>query len=275
MHKDQELLGFAKELAREAGALALKWRGHHQIRLKADRSVVTDADLDVQRLIRARIAERFPEHAFVGEEGEATSKAPAPATWIVDPIDGTDPYSRGLPGWMVSIGLLVAGRPTLGVLYAAATDELYWAMAGQGAFLGEVPIQVDEGTQMGGRSLLLVPSNLHQVARPTSQGKVQGYGSNCLHLALVARGSAQATVLGASQVWDYLAAAIILKEAGGALFSLKGEALNIGALARERQFLVGAVACHPNRLAAVFDSVDVDLPPEIHGFTGQFKAGTF
>lgn len=272
------LLDFTLALAAEAGALALRSQPHLTVTYKSDRSVVTNADVAVQALIRDAVASAWPGHGFVGEEsdeGPSTPEASSDILWIVDPIDGTDPYRRGLPAWAVSIGVLRGKEPLLGVLALPATGEVYGAEAGGPARLNGDPIRVDPSPDVGRTSLLLVPSNLHQVARPTTPGRIQAYGSTCVHLAYVARGSAHAAILGGSSVWDYFAASVILEAAGGALFSLTGERLELGKLARQRASLRGALACHPAAVAGVFDAFDVDLPRGVHGFTGAVRRGTF
>lgn len=273
----EALLSFARSLTEEAGALAISRAGDLKVRYKADRSVVTDADLAVQRLIQGRLAQTFPTHGFVGEEavGAPDPRRDADYVWIVDPIDGTDTFQRGLPAWAVSVGLLRGEEPVLGVMAIPATGEIYWALAGDRAWLDGEPIHVSPGDSLGSGSLTLVPSNLHRLARPITAGRIQGYGSTCFHLACVARGSAQATILGGSSVWDYFAATVILEAAGGALHSLHGQRLDIGPLARARTALPGSIACHPDRVGAVLDAFDVDLPAHLHGFTGSRRRGGF
>lgn len=272
----EEMLAYARTLTREAGELAISRVGGAVARYKPDHSIVTDVDLAVQAFIRERLAQAFPDHGFVGEEeAQGVRREEAELTWIVDPIDGTESFRRGLPGWAVSVGLLKGATPVLGVMAIPATRELYWALAGGQAYLDGEPIHVTPGDELGWSSLTLVPSNLHQVARPTTAGRIQGYGSTCFHLACVARGSAQATVLGRSSVWDYFAATVILEAAGGALYDIRGQRLDIGALARAKVALDGAIACHPDRIAAVFDAFEVHLPRGVHGFTGSVAPGAF
>lgn len=271
-------LPFARELCLRAAELALDWQGRASVHYKADRSVVTEADIAVQRLVRDAVGAAFPSHGVVGEERVKGSKERPEdhdGLWIVDPIDGTDAFSRGLPMWAISIGLYLNGRPTLGVIAQPATGDLYWGVAGGGAFLNGRPIHIDDGPDLGRQSLTLVPSNTHHLARPVSQGKIQGYGSNCLHLLYVARGSAQATVLGSAYVWDYFAAAIILEGAGGRLFSLFGEPLDLTDLSAKQAHLKGAIACHPDRIPAVLAAFDVELPTDLHGFSGKFTTSRY
>jgi fructose-1,6-bisphosphatase/inositol monophosphatase family enzyme len=129
-------LEFAKALASEAAAVA-KRRCHHVTpEEKANLSYVTDLDRDVETMIRERLAARFPEDALSGEE-YAVSGGKGPRRWSIDPIDGTGNLVHGLPLWSISIGLIVAGEPTLGVIVIPPLDELFWAVKGAGAWLGD------------------------------------------------------------------------------------------------------------------------------------------
>ena len=102
---------------------------------KANLSYVTDLDHDLETMIRERLAARFPDDALTGEE-YAASGGKGPRRWSIDPIDGTGNLVHGLPLWSISIGLIVAGEPMLGVIVIPPLDELFWAVKGGGAWLG-------------------------------------------------------------------------------------------------------------------------------------------
>ena len=103
-----ELLSFALELADVADSIAMRaYRSDQAIKRKPDGSFVTPADVETETALRARIAERFPEHAVLGEEeGDDSRSLEAPARWILDPIDGTHSYMRGIPVWATLIACL-------------------------------------------------------------------------------------------------------------------------------------------------------------------------
>lgn len=132
----EEYLELAVRMAREAGKIHLTYfrGGDLAIRTKANVSdVVTRADRESEALIVRMIAERFPDHAVLGEEGGTRGNAHGEWLWVVDPLDGTTNYSQGLPVFTVSIALQHRGETVVGVVYAPYLDELYTATLGGGA----------------------------------------------------------------------------------------------------------------------------------------------
>src|SRR6516162_9337036 len=134
MNTMESELDFVKRLAGEAAAIALSRAKSVMPREKTNLSYVTDIDNDLERMIRARLAARFPDDALTGEEYEVAG-GPGPRRWSIDPIDGTGNLVHGLPLWAVSIGLIDRGEPVLGVIAIPPLGELYWAVKGQGAWL--------------------------------------------------------------------------------------------------------------------------------------------
>src|SRR5262249_21983533 len=106
---------------------------------KADNSIVTEADLKADEIIRNGLMEAFPDHGILTEETSFSGNLQSDFTWLVDPLDGTKAYAKGIPGFCVMIGLLKEGRPYLGVVVDPLEGHLYHAIRGQGAFqtLGE------------------------------------------------------------------------------------------------------------------------------------------
>src|SRR3954454_8191420 len=124
-------LEFVKALAREAAGGALGRAKGVKPQEKANLSYVTDLDHDLERLIRDRLAARFPDDVLTGEE-YAEGGGDGPRQWSIDPIDGTGNLVHGLPLWAVSIGLLDAGEPVLGVIAIPPLGDVYWAVKGGG-----------------------------------------------------------------------------------------------------------------------------------------------
>ncbi len=144
----------AQAVAREAGLLALQMLtdpDRLDVRLKGPHNFVTAADRAVEALIARRLREAFPDDGFLGEElFDAKSPPDTAMLWVVDPIDGTGNYVRSDPDWCVSIGLIVAGAPTIGVLYHSASAQLYAARKGGGATRNGRPIRVSGRKSMKG-----------------------------------------------------------------------------------------------------------------------------
>jgi len=149
-----KFLDDAKEAARLGAAALEQWRHRFSVREKGRFDLVTDADLASQQAIRDFLHQRFPDHAFLGEEAvsqnSSSESAPpirplaegkpgpnAPPTWIVDPLDGTTNYVHDCPMYCVSIGLMVQGELVVGVVFDPSRQEMFQAAKGQGAWLGE------------------------------------------------------------------------------------------------------------------------------------------
>ncbi|MDQ6619403.1 MAG: inositol monophosphatase [Pseudomonadota bacterium] len=137
-------MDFTIDLGREAGELALAHfadRDHLTVENKRPLDLVTEADRDVENLLRARIKARFPEDGFLGEEtvgGAGSSRR----TWVVDPIDGTLNFLRGNDAWAVSIGVMDHDRPLLGVVYAPVRRELFSGAHDEQACLNGSPLKL-------------------------------------------------------------------------------------------------------------------------------------
>ncbi|MBK8049227.1 MAG: hypothetical protein IPK16_20175 [Anaerolineales bacterium] len=128
-----EYRALALKLASEAGSIAAASFGVIEARRKRDGTLVTATDEQIDRSIAAALHAAYPDHAILSEE-QATAYDPAIAfTWVVDPIDGTTNFARGVPLWGVSIALLWHGDPVVGVLNFPLVNELYSAIKGSGA----------------------------------------------------------------------------------------------------------------------------------------------
>ena len=238
------LLQTALEAARRAGDLLLrKLPLSRQVRYKGERDIVTDADEAAQQLIAEIIHERFPKHAFLGEEGEhaAAVNSPTP-TWIVDPLDGTTNYARRYPSFCVSVGLAEAGVLRVGAIYDPARREMFYAQQGHGAFLqrgraGAQPIQVSaiadlEETLVGvdwARDPVLRARTVAAVTRAAVTCRsVRATGSAALALAYLGAGWMDAYFHLMLMPWDVAAGALIIREAGGVLTTPAGAEWTLG-----------------------------------------------
>lgn len=219
-----ERLAFAARLARRAGELAHGAFGTAATSLKGRHDVLTEMDPKVERLIRAALAERYPDDAFLGEEeGISGSLDTAGRAWVVDPIDGTANYARGIDRYCVSIACVEDGRPVLGVIYDPCHDRLYAARAGGGAWLGERRLAVspvdtlDAATIECGWSTRRPAADwLAMVERIMSAGaSVRRLGSGAMGLADVAAGRLEGYAELHINSWDCAAGLLLVREAGG------------------------------------------------------------
>ncbi len=221
-------LAFARQIVAEAGKIAMSYFDTGiKVDTKSDGSPVTRADKEVEQFIRARLEERFPEDGILGEEeGEARKKE---RTWIVDPIDGTYNFARGIPIWSTLLALEVGQDIVLGIVSAPAINEVFYAEKGHGAFKGDKQIHVSKVNKLasamfnfGGPNRIvdkgLWPA-LTECVKLTERQR--GFG-DYLGFSLVFEGRSEAMLETGVQPWDLAPMKIIVQEAGGEYFDLAG-----------------------------------------------------
>lgn len=230
MPSTAELLDFATHLAWTGGRRTLAWFNCEvPAELKADGSPVTIADRDAEATMRALLAERFPDHGIVGEEhGEVQGRVPI--RWIIDPIDGTRTFLRGVPFYGTLVGVEVAGEPTVGVVYIPALDELVAAGKGLGCRWNGRPCRVATTTSLD--KALVVATDETAVRRRlgpdahdawTRATAMQRTWADCYGYVLVATGRSEIAMDAVMALWDNAALLPIIEEAGGRFTSWKGE----------------------------------------------------
>ncbi len=213
-------------IAQEAGQLALAdWQPgepNATVREKAPGQPVCDSDLAVNAFLRERLSPLLPEAGWLSEEtvNEEARRAKELA-WVVDPIDGTRDYVRGRPGWCVSVALVRAGEPVLGVLVAPARDEVWMAEAGQGAWRNGTAIAT--GSHNHARTARMPidrrPTNSDVIVLPKPN-------SIALRIGMVAADEADLVLTARwGHEWDIAAAHCIVREAGGILTDAMGQPL--------------------------------------------------
>ncbi len=217
-------LDFAKDVALKAGALAQKLyqeRDAGFVAVKGLQDFVTLADRQVEELIRSEIAVHFPGDAVLGEEDGFSGNSEC--VWVVDPIDGTANYMRGLPDWAVSIACCFGDEIKLGVIYAPNRDELCWAEAGTGCFRSDAPVKVSDCTRLEEALVLLGRSGraplqnyLNLVQHVVEAGmEYRRNGSAAVSLMDVAIGRVEGFHECHLNAWDALAGVLLVREAGG------------------------------------------------------------
>jgi myo-inositol-1(or 4)-monophosphatase len=221
-------LVFAVGLARQAGELLSRMHASGELapRLKDDSSLVTQADIESDRLIAAAIRQSFPDDLLLSEElqpdypsGQAGS---AQAVWVIDPLDGTTNFHLGLPFWGVSIARLVGGWPESAALYFPQLGELYSAQKGQGAWLNGQPLQVrrDQFRRLSFFACCSRTLKLYNVDIPY---KTRILGSAAYTLCAVARNIAILGFETITKIWDIAGAWLVLQEAGAQVATLDGQ----------------------------------------------------
>ena len=217
-------LEFCVQTAYEAGRLTLGYFGTEAARpeFKADDTPVTVADREAERLIRERIGARYPKHAVLGEEyGEAEGADPD-HRWVVDPIDGTKSFVRGVPLYGVLIGLEIEGVCEVGAAYFPAIDEMVWAATGEGCYRNGRRANVSKARSLAqGVACYTGAASFEGHARweawlrvLSAAGSSRGWSDAYGH-ALVATGRAEVMLDPIMNPWDCGPFPPILREAGG------------------------------------------------------------
>ena len=213
-------------VAREAGALQKRRFLERDAALetvykfKGPQDYITATDGEVEKLIRQRLLNAFPGDTFLGEEdgGQVSER-----TWVVDPIDGTSNFARGIAHFCVSIAFVLYGKASIGVIYQPMLDELFAAATGMGATLNGEPIKVSNATRLD-RSLLEVGRASRQPQAAylamlekvmTTGAAIRGAGSGALAIANVAAGRVDGCYETHMYSWDCLAGLVLVEEAGG------------------------------------------------------------
>ena len=217
-------LEFAAALAREAGALALRYFRRELDYSPESKSDVQDwvsvADRSVEALCRARLAEAFPDDLVLGEEAGGAVGA---RTWVVDPIDGTLNFVHDVRYWCVSIAFIDEGVRKVGVVYDPSHDELFLAAKGQGAYVNGQSMRASRCASLD-RALLVhgyvqrhdLDAHLRLRRRLLETGaEVKDHGAGALMLAHVAAGRFDAYVEPHMHPWDATAGLLLVEEAGG------------------------------------------------------------
>lgn len=216
-----DYLAFAIQTAIDAGGIAL---AHYQtgvaVELKPDRSPVTLADRGAEQAIRQAIADRFPDHSVVGEEYGADGRASS-FRWVVDPIDGTKSFVRGVPLFGTLIGLEIDGRVEVGVCHLPALGETVAAATGLGCTWNGRTARVSQTRTLEEATVLFSDSRMlgerlgdRRQAFERATGLLRTWG-DCYGYCLVATGRADVMIDPAMNPWDCAALVPIVREAGG------------------------------------------------------------
>lgn len=220
-----ERYAYVRQIIAQAGEIAVgmfQRRTELVIEEKGLQDMVSIADRMVEDFLRDKITARFPDDAVVGEERGGGASG-ARCVWVIDPIDGTACFVNGMLAWCVSIGILVDGQPAIGAVYDPNARELFHACQGQGAYVGDSRLQVNDVANLQGGVLGVGFS--HRVGTQTflpflhdvldAGGMFIRNGSGALMIAYVAAGRLIGYFEPHINSWDCLAGIVLVNEAGG------------------------------------------------------------
>ena len=231
----KELGKYAASIVSEAGALLLKLRKEPlELEEKRDHSdLVTIVDSMVEKFLVDKIAEKYPNHGIVGEEGINEANAfDSDTQWIIDPIDGTTNFIHNFPFYGISVGIVHKGVGLIGVVYNPVTDELFYAEKDNGAYVNDVRLNLNQPILL---KEALVSTNMFWEDERTKDAlhpsiieiykKARGIrmvAGAAISLCEIAKGTLNAYIVSKLSTWDYAGGVIILKEAGGITTQLNG-----------------------------------------------------
>jgi len=221
-----DLLPFAREIVAAAGEFT---ESHFRstdlaVEAKGDGTPVTLADRGAEQLLREAISVEFPDDALIGEEYGETP-APSGRQWVIDPIDGTKSFTRGVPLYSNLLAVLDDGEPVLGIVNLPAVGEMLWATRGGGAFCNGERCRVSTQSTLDGSYAMFsgvtgwAPGGLH---RMRDRGVIMRTWGDAYGYAMVATGRAEAMIDPIVSIWDIAPITVIINEAGGRFSDVDG-----------------------------------------------------
>lgn len=221
-------LQLAKLLAKEAGVLMHRYFRSEDIgvEIKEDQTPVTIADTKINRLVIERVKEKYPQTGVIGEEDSYNEENDN--VWVVDPIDGTMPFSLGIPVSTFSLAYVEKGKVKVAVIYDPFIDRLYWAVEGEGSYLNNEKIAVSKITSLDNAYIALGGGLIKKEFKKLSDNNVRTFDmySYAFSASLVATGDFVVAVMTYGSPWDAAAASLIVQEAGGRATDLLGNDRN-------------------------------------------------
>jgi histidinol-phosphatase len=223
----RELLALAVEAARAGGRRTLAYFGAGPaVEWKADGTPVTAADREAERAMREVIARVFPDHGVLGEEEGEVPGAPG-VRWIIDPLDGTKTFVRGVPLFGTLVGVEVDGEAVVGVIHLPALDETIAAARGEGCTWNGRPCRVSAVDRLDDALVVVTDERAARArsgawARLAAATGMQRTWGDCYGYALVATGRAEVALDPVVSVWDCAALLPIVEEAGGRFTDWRG-----------------------------------------------------
>lgn len=237
---DSKLLAEIERVAcdwtRQAGErIVAQFRTQIAIEFKQEnrRDPVTAADRASEVFLKEAIADRFPSHGILGEEGAETAVESADYLWVLDPLDGTTNFAYGLPFFGVSVGILYRRRPVIGCIYLPTTPHLtsgaYHARIGGGAWFEDVRLTLPRLAEADSAGISGLPGSFRGLFRVTGHPRVgigdqRSLGSIAYEIAMVADGALQSAFFARPKIWDVAAGATLVREAGGSVLIFRRNA---------------------------------------------------
>ncbi|HET7088764.1 MAG TPA: inositol monophosphatase [Anaerolineae bacterium] len=214
-----------KQIVVEAGRLALLYYGKVSKSVKADLSVVSEADAAVENFLRLSLTALAPQYGYIGEETEE-SRPPAPGeehAWVVDALDGSRAFVAQMPLWMPAVCLMQGNQPVAGAAFNPVTNELFWAGEDGPAFCNDEPLHPTFSSALEPNTFIFGPTNHHRTFTIDFPGRIYCLGAPIYQLCLVAKGAVAALFFDpAINLWDLALPSLLLERTGAVLVYASG-----------------------------------------------------
>lgn len=230
-----DYLLFMQALSQEASKIALHYFDHGKFSLdyKSDQSPVTQADTEIEQMLRTKIQETFPDHNILGEEYGYIKSSDSDYCWVIDPIDGTKNFTAGIPCFATLIALCHHNIPVLGCISAPAMNKIWTGGKEQIARCNGKPIQSSNKTKISDAWFsytapsMFTEEQMKKINIIHNQATVSIYGNDAIAFALIAEGRLDLVVENQLKPWDFCAIAPVIEAAGGHVIDAQGKPLAI------------------------------------------------
>lgn len=230
-------IGELKSIVLEAGALARIYYGKVTKSLKADLSIVTEADTAIEDFLKLALAGLGPAYGFIGEESE-DSRAPAPGedhAWVVDALDGTRAFAARMPLWTPAVCLMKGSKPVAGAAINPITGELFWADREGPAYCNNEPMQPRVSAALSPNSFIVGPTNHHRAFKVDYPGRIYCLGAPIYQFCLVAKGSVDGFFFDPNiNLWDLALPWLLLERTGNVIVYGSGRPVDLAELMDRR-----------------------------------------
>lgn len=222
-----------RQIVAEAGRLALLYYGKVTASVKADLSIVSEADAAVETFLRSSLMALAPDYGYIGEETEESRPAAAGETraWVVDALDGSRAFVAGMPLWMPAVCLMDGVRPIAGAAINPITGELFWADEDGPGFCNDEPLRPRLSAALEPNTFIFGPTNHHRTFVVDFPGRVYCLGAPIYQLCLLAKGAVAGLFFDpAVNLWDLALPSLLLDRIGAVLVYASGQPVDLSAL---------------------------------------------
>jgi inositol-phosphate phosphatase/L-galactose 1-phosphate phosphatase/histidinol-phosphatase len=228
-----DMIALAEAMADGAAEIAKKfYRAEMNIDKKSDASPVTQADRDIETLMRQMITEKYPDHGIWGEE-HGQDRIDAEWVWVLDPIDGTKAFMSGMPSFATLIGLLHRGKPVLGMIDQAITGDRWLGASGRSTLMNGLKIStracknLDRSFLKATAPDMFIGADAANFFRLSGMVGVTAYGGDAFNYGLLAAGFLDLVVEASMKPHDFIALVPVIEGAGGVITDWHGRALGL------------------------------------------------